>query len=423
MMEHIESFAQDLKSSPIDRFLRTMFFRKITKFQRGTIRITDPIGQVLFGKPSVDYPDAHIQVHDLRFYRLLATQGSNGAAQAFVSGWWSVDSLFDLVRILVLNANALNSLEGGTALLQKPVMATMRLLSRNTLAGSKKNISAHYDLSNVLFQTFLDPQMMYSCAYFAKEDQSLDDAALTKLEMICTKLNLQANDHLVEIGTGWGGFAIYAAKNYGCHVTTTTISQEQYLYAKARIKAEGLEDKITLLQKDYRELSGQYDKLVSIEMIEAVGAEFLDNYIGVCSKLLKPEGLMLLQVITINDQIYSRALKEVDFIKKYIFPGSFIPSIHAILTSAKNATDLRLYHLEDMTPHYVRTLLLWRERFLANKSKILTLGFDEYFVRLWDYYFSYCAGGFQERSIGSVQLMFANNMYRGDASQIKKFRG
>ncbi|MEY3411259.1 MAG: hypothetical protein RL593_835, partial [Pseudomonadota bacterium] len=281
----------------------------------------------------------------------------------------------------------------------------LHIVNKNTQAGSRRNIAAHYDLGNDFFKLMLDPTMMYSSAIFENSKQSLEDASLAKLKSICKKLDLNKHDHVLEIGTGWGGFAIYAAKNYGCKITTTTISQQQYLLAIERIKAAGLEDKIEVLLSDYRDLTGTYDKLVSIEMIEAIGHQFYDTYFAQCGRLLKPSGMMLLQAITIADQRYASALKSVDFIQRYIFPGSCIPSVTAMLNSITKSTDLRLFNLEDIGPHYATTLAKWRDNFFEHIDAIRGMGYPETFIRMWDFYLCYCEGGFEERALGDVHML------------------
>jgi cyclopropane-fatty-acyl-phospholipid synthase len=282
----------------------------------------------------------------------------------------------------------------------------MHWLNRNSQAGSRRNIEAHYDLGNEMFELFLDPTMMYSCAYYPDSKASLDQAATAKLQRICEKLQLSETDHVVEIGTGWGGFAIYAATHFGCKVTTTTISKQQYEIARQRVIAAGLEDKVTLLMEDYRDLQGAYDKLVSIEMIEAVGPQYLETYFTKCSTLLKPDGIMLIQAITIQDQFYDQAIKSVDFIQRYIFPGGFIPSVTAISNAVKNATDTRLFQMEDIGPHYATTLRDWRKNFFNNIEQIKALGYSDQFIAMWEFYLCYCEGGFLERTLGTSHLVF-----------------
>ncbi|MDH5499845.1 MAG: cyclopropane-fatty-acyl-phospholipid synthase family protein, partial [Gammaproteobacteria bacterium] len=270
---------------------------------------------------------------------------------------------------------------------------------------SRKNISAHYDLGNEFFSLWLDETMMYSSAVFERSDMTLQEASVAKLERICRKLQLSSEDHVLEIGTGWGGFAIHAASQYGCRVTTTTISREQFEHATRRVAEAGLQDRITLLLRDYRDLEGRYDKLVSIEMIEAVGHEFLDSYFEKCAALLKPDGMMLLQAITIADQRYESALKSVDFIQRYIFPGGFLPSVTAMLRSITHSSDMRLYHLEDIGSHYAKTLFSWRMAFFRQIKKIRDMGYPDSFLRMWEYYYCYCEGAFIERAIGNVQML------------------
>lgn len=348
-----------------------------------------------------------LHVHDPRFYSDIAFGGSIGAGEAWMQGYWSVNDLTALVRILLLNRDVLDGMETGLARLTVPVQKGLHWLNRNTRKGSQRNIAAHYDLGNEFFALFLDPTMMYSSAIFAHPDTTLESAQLARLDYICRKLDLKASDHLLEIGTGWGSMAIYAAKHYGCRVTTTTISMEQHKLASERVREAGLEDRITILLNDYRELNGQYDKLVSIEMIEAVGHDFYDDYFGKCGKLLEDNGLMLLQAITIADQRYDAARKSVDFIQRYIFPGSCIPSVTAMNDSITRASDLKLVHLEDIGPHYATTLRKWRENFFHNIDAVRALGYTEEFIRMWEFYLCYCEGGFIERALGDVHMLLA----------------
>jgi cyclopropane-fatty-acyl-phospholipid synthase len=280
-------------------------------------------------------------------------------------------------------------------------------LRRNTRDGSRRNIAAHYDLGNDFFSLFLSPDLMYSSAIWTDPADTLEIASERKLERICRKLDLQPTDRVIEIGTGWGGFALYAAQHYGCHVTTTTISREQHALASERVAAAGMNAHVDLLLEDYRDLGGQYDKLVSIEMVEAIGAPYLDVYFGKLGSLLKPDGLALVQAITIEDHRYAQALKSVDFIKRHVFPGSFIPSINALLGAKTRASDLALTHLEDFGHSYALTLKAWRERFMTKLAKVRAQGFDERFIRLWEFYLAYCEGGFRERSIGVAHLLMA----------------
>jgi cyclopropane-fatty-acyl-phospholipid synthase len=329
-------------------------------------------------------------------------------------GHWSCDDLTGMIRLLLQNRAVLDGMDGGLARLTVPLQKLFHWVNRNTRAGSRRNIAAHYDLGNDFFSLWLDPTMMYSSAIFEQPDASLYQASVAKLDRICRKLDLKPGDHVVEIGTGWGGFALHAAANYGCEVTTTTISREQFELASRRVAEAGLDQRVHLLLEDYRDLDGRYDKLVSIEMIEAVGHQYLDTYFEQCSRLLKDDGAMLLQAITIQDQRYSKALKTIDFIKRYIFPGSFIPSVSAISDSVARSTDMKIFHLEDIGPHYATTLRRWRERFFDRIEEVSALGYPEEFIRMWEFYLCYCEGGFLERAIGDVQVMLTKPGCRRD---------
>ncbi|GAB2492025.1 class I SAM-dependent methyltransferase [Arenimonas alkanexedens] len=390
----------------LDRMLRTRLLATLDGLHGGQVTVRDGLGTQTLGEAG-DGLAVTLDVLDPGFYRALAGNGSVGAGEAYMDGLWRCDDLVGLVRLLVINRDRLDAMETGLARLGSFAMRTLHAFNRNTRGGSRRNIAAHYDLGNELFELFLDENLMYSSAIFAEPDESLESAQRRKLERICRKLDLQPSDHLVEIGTGWGGMALYAAKNFGCRVTTTTISREQHALATARIAEAGLADRVTLLLEDYRDLSGHYDKLVSIEMIEAIGHQYLDTYVDKCASLLKPEGLALIQAITIEDSRYEQALSSVDFIKRHIFPGSFIPSVSAITGAAGRASDLRLVNLEDIGPSYALTLNHWRQRFVANLDKVRALGYDERFIRMWEFYLCYCEGGFIERSISDVHLLFA----------------
>jgi cyclopropane-fatty-acyl-phospholipid synthase len=393
----------------INRLARHAVFANLEKLERGRITIVEDGERHDFGRGGLH---ATITISDPRFYTDLAFGGSIGAAEAYMSGFWAVDDLTTLVRIIVLNQKVILGMEGGLAVVTRPIHALLHLRRKNTLEGSRRNIAAHYDLGNEFYRLWLDRTMTYSCNIFEREDATLEEAAAAKYKRICRKLALGPENHVLEIGTGWGGFAVHAAKNYGCRVTTTTISRQQYDYAKEYIGREGLTGKIELLFEDYRNLTGTYDRLVSIEMIEAVGHHFLDAYFHTCSDRLKDDGVMALQAIIITDQAYEAQLRTPDFIKRYIFPGSSIPSISAITRSVAQATDMRLHDLEDLTPHYARTLRTWRERFIANLGAVRALGYPESFVRLWKYYLCYCEGGFLERYIGDVQMIFTKPGWR-----------
>jgi cyclopropane-fatty-acyl-phospholipid synthase len=355
---------------------------------------------------------ASVRVHDPRFYGEIAFGGSIGAGEAYMQGYWSVDDLTALTRILLANRDVLDGMEGGAARVTVPLQKALHWAARNTRAGSARNIAAHYDLGNEFFRLFLDPTLMYSSAVFERPDMTLEEASVAKLDRICRRLDLGPEDHVLEIGTGWGGFALHAAGRYGCRVTTTTISRRQYDLASERIAAAGLSGRVTLLLEDYRDLAGRYDKLVSIEMIEAVGHQFYDAYFRKCSDLLKPDGMMLLQAITIADQRYEAARKSVDFIQRHIFPGSCIPSVAVIADALARVTDLRVFHLEDIGPHYATTLRHWRGNLFANMEKVRALGYPDEFIRMWEFYFCYCEGGFAERAIGDVQMLLVKPLAR-----------
>lgn len=390
----------------VERFARSAVLARLAGIKHERIVIEDAGERIVCGQ---DAEDAELivalRVHDRRFYSDLALGGSMGAGEAYIAGSWSTDDLTALVQIMIRNRDVMEGLDSGLARLANPARKLLHYFNRNTKSGSQRNIAAHYDLGNEFFELFLDKSLMYSCAIFERPDASLEEAARAKVDRICRKLDLHAHDHLIEIGTGWGGFAIHAAKNYGCRVTTTTISRAQHDYAVKKIAEAGLSGRVTVLFKDYRDLTGQFDKAVSIEMIEAVGHHFLDAYFRKCGELLKPDGMMLLQAITITDREYAGAIRRVDFIKKYIFPGSFIPSVTALCDSITRASDLRLSHLEDLTPNYAETLKHWRLRMFANVEKVRALGYPEEFIRMWEFYLRYCEGGFRERYIGDVQIL------------------
>lgn len=395
----------------LDRFLRQRMQQQLAGFGHGQLVIQDPLGTLQVGQADSG-PSITLQIHDPGFYRALATHGSVGAGQAYMDGLWQCSDLVALIQLLVRNRDLLDGMETGSARLGGLAMKALHALRRNTREGSRRNIAAHYDLGNEFFGLFLSPDLMYSSACWEGAEDTLEAASRRKLDLICRKLALGPEDHVLEIGTGWGGFALHAARHYGCRVTTTTISREQHDLAAQRIAEAGLGGRITLLQSDYRDLTGQYDKLVSIEMIEAVGADFQDSYFGQIGRLLKPDGLALVQAITIEDHRYQQALKSVDFIKRHVFPGCFIPSVNAMLASKTRSSDLALIALEDFGLSYARTLQAWRERFLAQLPAVRAQGFDERFIRLWEFYLAYCEGGFRERSIGVSHLVMAKPGWR-----------
>jgi cyclopropane-fatty-acyl-phospholipid synthase len=397
------------KPRRLDRLAKHLLIKRLEKLQHGTITIADGHQTIIFGRDSENslLPNIHVRlvVKNSQFYGEVVFGGSIGTGEAYMQDYFECDNLTNLIRLMVRNQSLLDDIESSFAKITAPIQSWLHRVNKNTQSGSRRNISAHYDLGNDFFKLMLDPTMMYSAAFFETSKQSLEQASLAKLKKICVKLDLKPTDHILEIGTGWGGFAIYAAQHFGCKITTTTISQAQYQLAIQRIKDAGLENQIEVLLSDYRDLTGQYDKLVSIEMIEAVGHQFYDTYFEACGRLLKPSGMMLLQAITITDQRYASAIKSVDFIQRYIFPGSCIPSVTAMLNSITKSSDMRLFDLEDIGPHYATTLAKWRDNFFDKITEIRQLGYPETFIRMWDFYLCYCEGGFEERALGDVHML------------------
>jgi cyclopropane-fatty-acyl-phospholipid synthase len=393
------------KPSGFDQFARRAVRARMELVKDGQIVVCENGRHETFGALTDEMPlTTLLTLHDPRFYPEVAFGGVVGAAEAWMQGYWSCDELTNLVRILLRNRHVLTDMNSGAAVFSRPVQKILHRLNRNTRAGSRRNVAAHYDLGNEFYALWLDRTMMYSSAVFERADMTLEEASVAKLDRICRKLALKPGDRILEIGTGWGGFAIHAAKHYGCHVTTTTISRRQYEYAGDRVRREGLKDRIELLSSDYRDLTGRYRKLVSIEMIEAVGWEYQQRFFEKCSELLEPDGEMLLQSITIADQNFESYRDSVDFIRRYVFPGGCLTSVTSMLQMLTAATDLRVVHLEDIAPHYARTLKLWRERFEASLDRLRMLEYPETFLRMWHYYLCYCEGAFLERAIGSVQM-------------------
>ena len=417
----MSSPAESLKARPaaqsiggVNRFLRDQLHARLSSLRGGQIVMQDADGTIVLGDASAPgCVRANLRVHHPDFYSQVASNGSLGAGEAYMDGAWDSDDLVALVRLLVRNRDLLDGVETGIARIGGLAMKAWHALRRNTRSGSRRNISAHYDLGNEFFSLFLDASMMYSSAMFVDGD-SLEQASQRKLDRICQKLDLRPRDHLVEIGTGWGGMALHAAREFGCRVTTTTISREQHELASKRIQDAGLGDRVTLLLEDYRDLQGEYDKLVSVEMIEAIGHQYLGTYFEKCASLLRPDGIALVQAITIEDDRYQQALDSVDFIKRHVFPGSFIPCVSAMVDAAARAGKLRLVNLEDFGESYAITLNHWRARFLAQLDQVRGQGYDERFLRMWEFYLCYCEGGFLERSISDVQLLFARGGNRRD---------
>ena len=397
----------------IGNLAKGQLLKRLQALPRGYLEIEDGEDLHRFGDPhEASQVHAKMIIKDASAYRDIAFGGSLGGAEGYMLDKWSSPNMLELVRLMCINIDFLNQIDGGTPLLQRAGDKLFHWLNRNTEKQARDNISRHYDLSNDFFSLFLDQEMMYSAAIFERPETSLEEASVYKLEVICRKLELQAEDHLLEVGTGWGGLAIYAAKHYGCRVTTTTISREQYETACQRVRDEDLEHQITVLFEDYRNLQGSFDKLVSVEMIEAVGHKYYNQYFRGCSRLLKDDGLMLLQAITIPGQRYDYARRSVDFIQRYIFPGGSLPSHEVIISAVRANTDMVMVGMQEIGEDYARTLHVWRERFLQRLEEVRALGFDDYFIRMWHYYLCYCQGGFEERIIGTTQILFAKPLWR-----------
>lgn len=397
----------------INRLARSLVLKSLATISNGHLILVDREECLEFGRNGSELT-ATVRVQHPDFYRRVAFGGTVAAGEAYMDGLWSCSDLTSLIRIMVRNQEAQQELEGGLARMAGPLRRLLHRLNDNTRSGSRKNIAAHYDLGNDFYRLFLDPTMAYSCGIFERDNSTVEEASAAKFDRICRKLGLAPGMRVLEIGTGWGGFAIHAAHNYGCHITTTTISRQQHDYSAERIAAAGLGNQITLLQQDYRDLTGQFDRLVSIEMIEAVGHRHLPTYFRACAERLRPDGAALIQAITMPDHLYDRYLDAPDFINRYIFPGSCCPSLHAISDAVARSTDLRLNNLEDLSPHYARTLREWRNAFHANLAQVRGMGFDDRFIRMWEFYLCYCEGGFAERFTGVAQLLFCKPGYRGE---------
>jgi cyclopropane-fatty-acyl-phospholipid synthase len=398
--------ATSTRPGVLDSFARRLVLKQFKQLEKGNLQVIEDGSIITFGETE-DNAElcGKIDVLDASFYSDIAFGGSIGAGESYMRGAWQCEDLVSLVRILVQNRHVLDSMEKGTARLTRSLQRVFHWINRNTRKGARRNIAAHYDLGNNFFSLWLDESMMYSCAMFEHAEQSLAEAQQHRLEVVCRKLGLGPDDHVIEIGTGWGGFAIYAAQKYGCRITTTTISRQQYEMAWERIQAAGLQDRIELLLEDYRDLEGSYDKLVSIEMIEAVGSEQYDTYFSRCSKLLKPGGRMLIQAITIADQQYAYSQKNVDFIQRYIFPGGCLPSLGVMKETIARVSDMKIADVEDIGQDYALTLRHWRRNFFANIDKVLELGYPDEFIFMWEFYLCYCEGGFIERAISDVHLV------------------
>ncbi|WP_106418796.1 SAM-dependent methyltransferase [Salinicola tamaricis] len=395
----------------LSRWLRPRILKALDALDGGVITLHEGGQRHRLGRGDPAATDTLVlcvRVHSAAVWRRFALGGTVGVAESYMDGEWEVDDLVGLVRLFARNVERVNAgMENGTARLSRWALAALYPCSA-TPPRARRHIAAHYDLGNELFATFLDrDHWMYSSAVFPHPSATLEEASTHKLDLILDKLAVESHHHLLEIGTGWGGLAIHAARTRGCRVTTTTISEAQYAYTAERVREAGLEAQITLLREDYRALTGRYDRLVSVEMVEAVGHQYLDTYLGCVDRLLTDDGLALLQCITIRDQRFEAAKREMDFIKRYIFPGGFLPSHTAILSALSRHTQLNLLDLDEIGLHYARTLREWRQRFEANLERVRELGYDERFIRMWRYYLCYCEGGFVERAIGTCHLLLA----------------
>lgn len=394
---------------------RSFMWKVLGKLQVGSLTLREGDEAKVFGSTSDDSaPHAEVYVHDTDLYRRILTGGSIAAGETFIEGMWSSPDLTEVTRAFSANMAMLEAMSDKQNWLARLALKLSHWARRNTSTRSRENISAHYDLGNDFFSLFLDPSMMYSSAVFPSASADLASASQHKLKLICEDLELKAEDHLVEIGTGWGGMAIFAAEHYGCRVTTTTISRQQYDYTLEAVAQKGLEDQVTVLFDDYRDLQGQFDKLVSIEMIEAVGHQFYDTYFQKISHLLKPHGKAVIQAITITEQRYEQARDSVDFIKRYIFPGGCLPSLTVVSDALSRVTDMQMSNLRDIGRDYADTLKVWHASFLNKLDEVRAMGFDDRFIRMWRYYLSYCEGGFRERIIGTHQITLTKPGYRPD---------
>tara|TARA_B100000925_G_scaffold201964_1_gene153135 strand:- start:182 stop:1438 length:1257 start_codon:yes stop_codon:yes gene_type:complete len=392
---------------------RSLMLKVLAKLQVGSLTLREQDETLVFGsKTDPAAPHAEVHVHDNDLYRRILTGGGIAGGETYIEGLWSSPDLTAVTRAFSANLAMLGAMSDRQNLLAKTALKLNHWARRNTATRSRENISAHYDLGNDFFSLFLDPSMMYSSAVFPTPDSDLASASQHKLHLICEDLELKPEDHLVEIGTGWGGMAIYAAEHYGCRVTTTTISREQFDYTVDAVAQRGLQDRITVLFDDYRDLTGKFDKLVSIEMIEAVGHQFYDTYFQTVSRLLKPHGKAVIQAITMTEQRYEQARDSVDFIKRYIFPGGCLPSLTVISDALARMTDMQMAHLRDITRDYADTLNAWHEGFLEKLDRVRAMGFDDRFINMWRYYLSYCEGGFRERIIGTYQITMTKPGYR-----------
>ncbi|MCH2211728.1 MAG: cyclopropane-fatty-acyl-phospholipid synthase family protein [Fuerstiella sp.] len=390
----------------IQRVSRRIVLSWLEKLEDGQIHYVDAERQIACGSPGTTELQTEWIVNDPRFFSQLAAGGSLGLAESYLRNYWQTDDLTDLLRMLYRNLARVPAGSSGLAVLSRVLNRVAFRINSNTRQRSRRHIAAHYDLCNEFFELFLDPTMMYSSGWFETSDSSLHQASVAKLDRICRKLDLRPTDEVLEIGTGWGGFALHAVRNFGCGLTTTTISDAQFSKARSRIIEAGISDRVQLLNNDYRDLDGQYDKIVSIEMVEAVGEKYLDTYFQHCARLLKPGGRFVIQAIVMPEDRYDSYRRSVDFIQQYIFPGGFLPSVSAIQNSVGRTSNLRLESLEDLSEHYARTLKEWRHQFFDHISDVRKLGFDDRFIRMWEYYLCYCEAAFLEQAVRVVQIVW-----------------
>jgi len=395
-----------VKFHPVARGLVTALLERI---ESGQLTLVENGIRRVYGSGS---PQATVVVRDPRAYSALR-HGGRGLAEAYVDGWWDSPDVTAVIEVAARNLHGIDELRRRLTPVREPWQRGRAFLQRNTPLRSRDDIAAHYDLGNDLFELMLDDTMMYSAAIFDRRDQPLEAASRAKLDRICDKLDLQPSDHVLEIGTGWGGFALHAAQTYGCRVTTTTLSREQRDLALERVSEAGLSDRVTILLDDYRELTGTYDKLVSIEMIEAVGWKDFGTFFAQCAARLRPDGVMALQAITIDDRLYDVEKAQKSFMNSLIFPNGCLPSVEVIARNVARHSDFRMVNLEDITPHYAETLRRWRANVEAHAPRLAQMGYDQRFQRLWTLYLSFCEAGFTERRIGSVQIVLAKPRWRG----------
>lgn len=411
-----ESVPEPTEMSWGNRLARRLLLQMLQELNGGTIQLVDSSGSTTLGQGG--NLQSNMYIHNPAFFRDAVLGGSLSVAESYLRGDWDCDDLTAFFRIFVRNIESTDQLDRGLSRIAKWANRMYHRWHANSKSGSRRNIHAHYDLGNEFFRLMLDDTLAYSSGIFLSPASTLRDASLEKMDRICRKLDLRPSDHLLEIGTGWGGLAIHAATKFGCRVTTTTISQQQFDIARERIDEAGLSDRVTLLLEDYRDLRGQFDKLVSVEMIEAVGYRYYDIYFRKCSELLKPDGTFVLQAIVMPDRRYAQYLKSVDFIQRYVFPGGCLPSVSAMLDSMSRVTDLRFVHAEDFGTHYARTLREWRQRFQQRLNDVRGLGFPDRFIRIWNYYLSYCEAAFEERFTGVVQIQFDKPRCRRDPIEV-----